>query len=55
MEIDIKFAEDIAKGKEVGDEEEGPKHRTLGHTRGDRGGEGFKGLHLNELSTARKI
>lgn len=55
MEINFEFAEDITKGKEVGDEEEGPQNRTLRHTRGDRGGLGFKRLHLNKLRTAREI
>ena len=32
MEVNVKFAEDIAEGKEVDVEEEGPQDRALGHT-----------------------
>lgn len=52
MEKDIEFAEDIAKGKEVDDEEKGPQDRALGHTRSDRGGLGFEGFELDELGAA---
>lgn len=52
MEMDIEFAEDIAKGKEVGDEEKGPQDRALGHTRSDGEGLGSKGFELDELSAA---
>ena len=33
MEMDVEFTENIAKGKKVGDEEEGPQDGALGHTR----------------------
>ena len=32
VDVNVKFAEDIAEGKEVDDEEEGPQDRALGHT-----------------------
>ena len=52
MEVDVEFAEDIAKGKEIGNEERGPQDRALGHTRRDRGGLGGEGFELDELSAA---
>lgn len=30
--MNVEFAEDIAKGKEVDNEKKGPQHRALGHT-----------------------
>lgn len=35
--MDVVFSEDIAKGKEVYDEEKGPQDRALRHTCGDGG------------------
>ena len=35
MKMDVVFTEDIAKGKEVDDEEKGPQDRALGHTSGE--------------------
>lgn len=32
VEIDVIFTKDIAIGKEINDEEEGPQDRALGHT-----------------------
>ena len=55
VEVNVKFVEDIAEGKEVDDEEEGPQDRALGHTSSDGGGDGFKGFQLNELSAAREV
>jgi len=37
---------DVGKGKDVNDEEEGTKHRTLGDTLGDWGGGGFTVVSL---------
>ena len=48
--MDVVFAEDIAKGKEIDDEEKGPQDRALGHTSGDGGRVGTEGLELNELN-----
>ena len=31
VKMDVVFTEDIAKGKEVDDEEKGPQDRSLGH------------------------
>ena len=52
MKMDVVFAEDIAKRKEVDDEEKGPQDRALGHSSGDRGQVGTEGLELDELSAA---
>jgi hypothetical protein len=32
VEVNVQFAEDIAEGKKVDDEQEGPQDRALGHT-----------------------
>ena len=40
MKKNIKFTENKAKGKEVSNEKEGTQDRSLGDTRGDRGGLG---------------
>ena len=52
MKVDVVFAENIAKGKEVDDEEKGPQDGALGHTSGDGGRVGTEGLELDELSAA---
>ena len=41
--------DDLSKGKDVNDEEEGTKHGTLGNTVGDWGGGGFTVVYGNEL------
>ena len=35
MEMDTEFTEDLTKGEEIDDEEDGAKYRALGNTRGD--------------------
>ena len=55
VEFDVVLSEDVAKREEVGDEQEGPKDRTLGYTRRERGWLGIECFKLNELSTAREI
>ena len=49
VEIETMATDDLSKGKDVNDEEEGTKHGTLGDTMGDRGGGGFKYVYRNEL------
>ena len=49
MEVEAVATDDLSKGKDVNDEEEGTKHGTLGDTVGDRGGGGFTVVYGNEL------
>lgn len=46
----IDFMEDMVKGVEVGDEDDGPPDGALGQTSGHWGGIGREGFDLNELS-----
>ena len=48
--MDVRFAEDIAKVKELDAEEKGPQDRALRHTSGDGGWLVTEGLELDELS-----
>ena len=49
MEVEAVATDDLSKGKDVNDEEEGTKHGTLGNTVGDWGGGGFTVVYGNEL------
>ena len=49
VEIETMTTDDLSKGKDVNDEEEGTKHRTLGDTVGDWGGGGFAVIYGDEL------
>lgn len=55
MKISVEFAKDIAKGKDVDDEEEVPQEWALGHTRSDSGRLGYERFKLNEQGTAWDI
>ena len=55
MEMNVEFTENMAEGEKVGNEEEGPQDRALGHTCSDGGRDGFKGFELCELSAASEV
>ena len=49
VKIETMTTDDLSKGKDVDDEEEGTKHGTLGDTVGHWGGGGFTVIYGNEL------
>ena len=55
VEIETMTTDDLAKGKDVNDEEEGTKHGTLGDTVGDWGGGGFAVIYGDELMSVWEI
>ena len=55
MEVDVEFTEDLTKGKEINDEQDGAKYRALGNTRGEGRWLGCEGFQLDELSARDKI
>ena len=55
VEVEAMAAEDLSKGENVYDEEEGAKHRALGDTVGYGGGGGFRVVNRNELLSVREV
>ena len=55
VEIETMTTDDLSKGKDVNDKEEGTKHGTLGDTVGDWGGGGFTVIYGNELMSVWEI
>lgn len=53
--MNLRKKKNMAKGKEVSNEEKGPQDRALGNICRDRGRLGLEGLELNELSAAGEV
>lgn len=54
-EVDIVFTENMTKGEDIDNEEQGPRDWAMGHTRGDWKRVGGKWFKLDELRAIREI